>query len=223
MPRSFLPKPPKKIAKRQMELRASLWPNLPVEELWSRHTHDGFSTIPSLMPLIMSIMDDMAKGQPVSSTYLELWCRNFDEGFVTLAKRDIAFYAGFTSERAERTWKGRLKILHELGFIDLKSGPSGPASYALIWNPYRVVRRHHESGADGLREDKYNALVARAIELGDKSFKDPDPAEQPAVGSLPSIGSMFAAVVPVPTPVADPNVSPSIPVSQVGEDPKAGS
>jgi hypothetical protein len=69
MPRIPSFKPPKKIAKRQLELRARLWPDLKDGDLWSRHTHDGYSTIPSTMPLIMGIMDDLSKNQPISPTY----------------------------------------------------------------------------------------------------------------------------------------------------------
>jgi hypothetical protein len=174
------PRPPKKIAQRQLELRAQLWPELKESDLWSRHTHDGFSTIPSTMPLIMSIMDDLSKGRPVSLTYLDLWTRAFDEAFVTLSKpREMSFHSGFSTQRAERTWKQRLGILAELGFINLKGGASGPASYALILNPYHVIRRRHEEKTPGLREDKYTALVARAIEIGDKSFAPP--VEPPAL------------------------------------------
>ncbi len=115
----------------------------------------------------MSIMDDMAGGKPVSSTYLELWCRNFDDCFVVLSKqREMAFHSGFTGQRAERTWRERIRILAALGFIDIKEGPSGPESYALIWNPYKVIRKHHETGSQPVREDKYNALIARAVEIG---------------------------------------------------------
>jgi hypothetical protein len=113
----FVRPPRKKIAKRQLELRNRLWPDIPQDWLWSRHTHDGFTTLPKAMPLMMSIMDDLAKGQPVSSTYLELWCRTFDENFVTLSKpREIAFHSGFFGQRAERTWRARLKILSDLHF-----------------------------------------------------------------------------------------------------------
>jgi hypothetical protein len=172
--RAAIRQPRKKIAKRQLELRQRLWPDVTEEWLWSRHTHDGFTTLPKCMPLIMSIMDDLANGQPVSSTYLELWCRTFDENFVTLSKpREIAFHSGFYGQRAERTWRGRLNILAQLNFISLREGPSGPASYALIYNPYKVVQFHHEQKTPGLRADKYNALLERAIDVGDDSFSPP--------------------------------------------------
>jgi hypothetical protein len=181
---NFIVRPPrKKIAKRQLELRERLWPGTSQEWLWTRQTHDGFTTLPKAMPLMMSIMDDLAKGQPVSSTYLELWCRTFDENFVTLSKpREIAFHSGFDGQRAERTWRGRLNILADLHFIGLKEGPSGPASYALIYNPYKVIQYHHEQKNPGLREDKYNALMERALEIGDESLSPP-PAPAPAAAA----------------------------------------
>jgi hypothetical protein len=165
------PKPRTKIAKRQLELRNRLWPEVTESDLWSRHTYHGFTTLPKAMPLILSIMDDLANGRPVSSTYLELWCRTYDEAFVVLSKpRELAFHSGFSGQRAERTWKERLNILAEIGFIGLKSGPSGSASYAIIYNPYRVIQKLHVTGTPGLRIDKYNALVERAIEIGDDSI-----------------------------------------------------
>jgi len=109
-------------------------------------------------------------------TYLELWSRAFDESFVTLSKpREMAFHSGFTGQRAERTWRSRMKILAELGFIDLQPGPSGPMSYTLIFNPYLVIKRLHDQETLKLREDKYNALMERAGEIGANDFELPDP------------------------------------------------
>lgn len=168
-------KPRKKIAKRQLELRDRLFPGLTDDQLWTRDKYNGFTTIPKAMPLMMSIMDDLA-GEPVGTTFLELWCRTFDESFVTLSKpREIAFHSGFTSQRGERTWKARLAILDKLGFIRLQAGPSGPASYAVLLNPYRVIKTHHDNHTPGLREDKFNALHDRAIEIDDDSLAAPPP------------------------------------------------
>jgi len=201
---------------RQLELRARLWPGLDPAHLWNRHTHDGFSTIPSTMPLIMSIMDDMSNGRPVSMPYLDLWTRAYDEGFVTLAKpREMAFHSGFITQRAERTWKQKLDVLAELRFIDLKSGPSGPASYALIWNPYMVIKWHHEQKKTGLREDKFNALVARALEIGDRTFAPPAPPPPP-VPPMPTMGSMTSGVIPNIVPTTAPSMpvpAPTVPAN----------
>ncbi len=173
---SVVRKPRKKIAQRQLELRSRLWANYNDDFIWQRKKHNGFTTIPRTMPLIMSIMDDLSAGQPVSSTYLELWCRAFDECFVTLSKsREIAFHAGHIGQRAERTWRSRMKLLGELGFIDIKEGASGAISYALILNPYLVIRKLVEEKHSGIRLDKYNALIERAVEIGADDLDMPDP------------------------------------------------
>jgi hypothetical protein len=142
--------------------------------------------MPKAMPLMLSIMDDLA-GQPVANTYLELWCRTYDESFVTLSKpREIAFHSGFYGQRAERTWRGRLKLLEELDFISLREGPSGPASYALLFNPYLVIRDHRQRGTPDLRADKYNALLERALEIGDESMSPKPVATLPAAPETPA-------------------------------------
>jgi len=170
-------RPRKKIAQRQQELRERLWPSHTDGHLWRRQHHQGFTTIPRTMPLIISIIDDLA-GAPVGMAYLELWGRAFDESFVTLSKpREIAFNAGFDGQRGERTWRGKMKLLAELGFIDIQGGPSGPMSYALILNPYLVIRRLHDQKRAGLRADKYNALIERAGEIGAEDFDLPNPWE----------------------------------------------
>jgi len=154
------------IIKKQLSLRKHLWPSLDENQLWVRTQRDGFITIPRLMPLIMQIMDAMSKGKPVSSTYFELWCRSYDLCMVTLSKpHELAFHSGFSGQRALSTWKERLKILQELGFIDVKPGPNGPMSYVLLWNPYHVIQELHKKKQPGLAEDAYNALRARMIEI----------------------------------------------------------
>lgn len=159
------------IIQKQLALRAQLWPDLNDSMIWERTKKDGFATIPRTMPIILQIMDDMSKTKPISSTYFELWCRAYDECFVTLSKSDeIAFHAGFSGQRALSTWRGRLKILHDLGFIDIKPGPNGQMSYALIMNPYVVIKKLHAKKHTGISSASYNALFARAIEIGAKDL-----------------------------------------------------
>lgn len=158
-----------KVAKQKLALREELWPGVE-SRLWSRKEHDGFITVPRTMPLLMNIMDDLSpKGKPVSSTYLSLWCRVFDESVVTVtAEYELALEAGFTGQRAVSTWVGRIKILEELGFISVKPGPKGERNYILLFNPYLVVKEHNAKG--GVQEQKYIALIARMQEIGANDF-----------------------------------------------------
>ncbi len=98
---------------------------------------------------------------------MELWCRAYDECFVTLNNpQELAFHSGFSGQRAVTTWKQRMRILQELGFIDIKPGPSGEMSYALIFNPYQVIKGMYSTKRPGLTAELYNALAARAISIG---------------------------------------------------------
>lgn len=171
--------PKKKIAKRIIDLRNQLWPEISEDELWQRKKHDGFTTIPRTMPLILGIMDDLSGGHPVSRVYFDLWCRAFDECMVTLTKpREMAFHSGFTGQRAESAWRSRIRKLAELGFISLKPGPSGPESYALILNPHKVIARLKADKTPGLTEAHFNALLDRAGEIG-ASDMEPVPVPPP--------------------------------------------
>ena len=158
------------ILERQLEARAKLWPELKAEELWTIDS-EGWAPLPRLMPLMMSIMDDMSgKGFPVSRTYLELWSRLREERFLTLNRpEEMAFHAGFEGQRALRTWKDRVQRLHDLGFIELKDGPLGDLSYAVFYNPYYVIKRAHLN--ETVQDRKWQALIIRANEL---SIFDPD-------------------------------------------------
>lgn len=154
-----------KIQRQKADLRASLWPNLDEGRLWDYARSDGWLNVPRALPLLLQIMDTLSKGKPISSTYLDLWCRTFNDSFVVASKpREMAFFSGFTGERAERTWASRMRILRDLGFIDVEEGPNGPLSYVLIWNPYQAVRQLEAAGKVDRR--MFNALRERMIEIG---------------------------------------------------------
>jgi hypothetical protein len=159
--------PRKTITEKKLKLRSQLWPDLDTKDLWSRKERNGFTTIPRAMPLFLTLVDRMSKAKPLSSTYLELWCRAHDECIVVLNnKEENAFHSGFSGERAVTTWKSRVRALADLGFIRVKPGPSGDLSYALILNPYIVVKQHYQAKHPAVTDAAYNALMQRATEIG---------------------------------------------------------
>jgi hypothetical protein len=171
------------VAERQIAQRNAMWPNAQ-SRLWDRKANKGFATIPKTMPLILQIMDEMSKGKPLSSTYLGLWCATWDNSFVNISKpQEMAHAAGFTGQRAEYTWSGRMKILDDLRFINIKPGKSGSISHVIIFNPHLVVREHYENKTPGLVEASYNMLLDRAIEVGAKDMTE----------SLSAVGSTATA------------------------------
>ena len=160
--------PVKKIQEKQAELRKQVFGDIKQEHIWHRKVAKGFTTLPRAMPLIGAIMDGLSgKGKPVSSTYLELWCRTNDDGFVVLSKQaEIAFASGFSGQRGVSTWKERVRKLEALNFLISKPGVSGSLHYVQLWNPYLIIKNHHIQQTDGFLEQHYNALVERCLEIG---------------------------------------------------------
>ena len=151
------------IAKKQLLQREQLWPGAE-PWLWQRKLNKGFATIPKTMPIILQIMDNLSNGKPLSSTYLGLWCETWDNSMVNISKHnEMAHAAGFTGQRAVYTWSGRMQLLQELKFIDIKPGRSGAISHVLFWNPHSIIRFHHHYTPPGLLAANYNALLERAI------------------------------------------------------------
>ena len=180
------------ILERQIALRGKLWPGVHNRQLWYRKERDGFVTMPRLMPLIMNSMDYLSgKGFPVGQVYLDIWCRTFDEGFLQLNRpEEMAFHSGFSGQRAVRTWKDRMKRLAELNFVGLIPGPLGDMSFAILYNPFHVLKRAQISGI--LAENYWQSLVVRANEVGALDFDD-----------LDETGN-FVAIVPPPPPIPTP-------------------
>lgn len=154
----------------RLALRNQLWPQADPALLWSRKRAKGFATVPRTLPLILLIMDRLNIGKPVSSTYLDLFCRCYDESFVRLDKvREMAFSSGFITARGHHTWAERLDQLKRDGFIAIAPGQFGTRSFALIYNPYLVIKHLHQQGK--IDPALYNALASHAASFGAKDLE----------------------------------------------------
>jgi hypothetical protein len=177
----------KKAGESDIDLRNSMWPDAE-QRMWPRKGNQGFTTIPKTMPLILRIMDEMSKNHPLSSTYLALWCRTWDNGFVRLHKvEDMAFAAGFSGQRGERTWRDRLKRLAELGFVELQAGANGRLAYAFLPNPHAVILQHRDARTPGLSEATYNTFLERALDMGAKDMQSLLDARKPPAAPKASV------------------------------------
>lgn len=175
-----------KIQRQKADLRNSLWPHLDDSRLWNYSTTDGWLNVPRALPLLLQIMDRLSNGKPISATYLDLWCRTYNDSFVVANKhREMAFFSGFTGERAERTWASRMRILADLGFIDIKDGPNGAISYVLILNPYTVVKELHTKRRVDTKS--YHALIERMIEIRASDLQGPDRTEAAAAEEVAAV------------------------------------
>ncbi len=156
-----------------LKMRAHLWPEIQDSALWLREddTRKGFTTMPRTMPMFVNLIQDVSKhvangkSVPAGKSYLVLWCRVFDEGFLKIDQEaTAALEAGYTGERNVTTWREHMRVLKDLGFIDCKPGPAGPCQYVLLLNPYAAVKVLRQKA--WLQEDTYTALFQRALEIG---------------------------------------------------------
>lgn len=162
------------MAAQRLALRQQLWPDVVESQIWNRKKETGFVVIPRTLPIILQILDSLTKNTPVSSTYLDLWCRVFDEGFVKLDRpHEQALAAGFMTQRGPSIWAMRLDLLSEHGFISLAPGAQGNRSFALIFNPYLVIQSKRSEIAPRL----FNTLMAQATAIG----------AQTGLGSIPTV------------------------------------
>lgn len=158
----------KRISAKNIALREKLWPDLVHDEIWHHKDYDGFLSIPRTMPIILNIINDLTKGKPAGSTYFALWCMTFPkEMYVSLLNADdLAYFAGFTGQRAVRQWRDRMNSLADLGFVRVAEGARGKLSHAAIPNPHFVVRRLYKQKTPGLTQAAFNTLWERANEIG---------------------------------------------------------
>jgi hypothetical protein len=162
-----------KAKQNSLKMRAHLWPEVGDSALWLREddTRKGFTTMPRTMPAFINLIQDVSKrvsngkSIPAGKSYLVLWCRVFDEGFLRIDQEAAAaLEAGYAGERNVTTWREHLRVLKDLGFIDYRPGPAGPCQFVLLLNPYQAVTVLRNKG--WLQEDTYTALLQRALEIG---------------------------------------------------------
>jgi hypothetical protein len=116
--------------------------------VWDRRSEKGFTTMPRAIPLVCAIIDALSKGQPLSSVYLDLWFKVYDEMYLIIeSPTERAFYAGFGGQRAETTWTTRMRKLAELGFIEVAPGTRGEFHHVLVVNPYLAIDKIEKTPA----------------------------------------------------------------------------
>ncbi len=165
----------KKIIKGKEEAKLKeFFPNVDQKELWARNTHKGFTTLPKTMPIMMVLMDSLESGQPMSSTYLALWCQAWDGAFVQIRnEKALALESGFSGERAVTTWKKRMRLLQKWGFIEAARADH-EFSFVLILNPHLVIEKIKNDRK--LQNDElYNMLKTKDIDLSAGGFNRTHP------------------------------------------------
>jgi hypothetical protein len=152
---------------KRTELREAIWPESE-KWTWCRHGEKGFITIPRLLPWITHALKFLAKGSKTgdpSPAYIELWCRSFDYGLVTVKNdEECAYAAGYSGNRALRTWSAHMTKLVDLGFILASRDGNREFGQVLLLNPLAVVAALNEKSK--LPEGWWTSFVGRANDIG---------------------------------------------------------
>ena len=86
-------------------LRDRFWPGA---KAWTGEDSKGWFRAPRTFPLLLTLLKSKALSgrQDPSSAYLALWARHLDSGIVEITnERELAYEAGYTGNRALRTWQ----------------------------------------------------------------------------------------------------------------------
>lgn len=126
-------------ANRRATLRARLFPDLSESELWSRARFIGFTTVPRTLSIIVRIIDSL-DDKSAGRVYLDLWCRAFDDYFIDVRDEfEFAYSAGYSGQRAVRTWRERIRVLRDHGFVRYTKTPDGRIRHLVLLDPHPIV------------------------------------------------------------------------------------
>lgn len=127
-----------------------------------------------------------------------------------ISKTSHLFRKVTTGIRAVDTWRKRMKILRDLGFLLAKPGPSGEFHYILLMNPIASIERLHDMKL--IQDGLYSRFIDRIAENGShgdlKAFREAWEADR--VARVAAAAAAAAAPGPV-APLAPPPPAPTQP------------
>jgi hypothetical protein len=151
---------------RRHELREALWPGSS-SWIWDSESSIGYTVVPRVLPLVLHLIKILADGGKTgdpSPAYIDLWCRDFGQGMITIMDEERAAYSsGYSSSRAHRTWKEHMKKLVNLGFIKVKKDGIREFGQVLLLNPLSVCESLNKAGK--VPEEWWTAFMMRITEI----------------------------------------------------------
>lgn len=156
----------KTIGKRRRLQRDALWPDAG-DVVWQPAT-GGWARMPRTIPMIASLIDGLGgKRETAGRLFLTLWAHEFGDGLVEVNDPALlAFEAGYTTNRGERTFEERITLLEKLGFLRSKS--LGPRTHGvlLLLDPHVVVQNLREKSPASVPDNWWSAFQARCRAVG---------------------------------------------------------
>jgi hypothetical protein len=167
---SMMHKP--KAQKHREQIRDAFWPN---DIAWTGEKPEaGWFRAPRTLPLILALMrTEKATGskQDPTGVYLELLARHRDTGIVEMANEgEHSYAAGYAGSRGIRTWRERMKLLSDLGFIKSTSAGNQPYKNVLLVHPTVVIQKLRDQGK--IDDSWWQTYRQRQIETKERNYED---------------------------------------------------
>src|SRR5215475_60628 len=106
-----VPRPKNQAEVKREQIRDLVFPNS-AEDIYDRKIHNGFSSIPRTLGLMLTLIEELApKDKNPSRVYSELWFRTYDDKLVEVKDEDEFAYA---SGLSVRRWRERIDVLEKL-------------------------------------------------------------------------------------------------------------
>lgn len=130
--------------KKRLELRTTVFPDHHAEAFAVSDAR-GFARVPRVVPLACRWINEAGGKLNAGPLYQALWAHDWGEGFIDVRSReDLLYEAGYParSQRVERTWNERVRVLADLGFVRLgRRGANNASGYILLVDPYLALAR----------------------------------------------------------------------------------
>lgn len=161
---------------RRRRLKKEFWPAVVP---WKGPEEKGYFCSPRSLPLVLLALSSkgVSGEHDPSLVYLELLSRHHGQGVIEMGhEEDHAFAAGYTSNRAVRTWRDRMKVLEDAGFIRT-SGGARKYSRVLLVHPSIAMKALYDLGK--IDQRLWEAYRARQIEVKEASCDELQPPAKP--------------------------------------------
>lgn len=172
---------------RRHRIREEFWPEV---RAWEGPGEVGYFCAPRSLPFILQALSEKAvsSDKDPSMVYVELLSRHLGQGVIEMThEEDHSFAAGY---RGNRTWKDRMKVLEDAGFIRTSSTGRKYAKVLLV-HPSVAMKALHDAGK--IPDRLWTAYRDRQIEAGELSVPElsPPSAASPSAGQ-PAFGAAKA-------------------------------
>jgi hypothetical protein len=156
--------------KRRRELKETYWPG--DDGLWTGEDEKGWFSAPRTLPLILGLLGEkkVSNGKDPSAVYLELMSRHIDGGIIEMeAESTHAYAAGYSGQRALRTWQERMRVLDQIGFI--RTVPVGNDAYRYVALVHPTVAVQRLWDAKKIPDHWWNAYCARKVQTKEATYE----------------------------------------------------